>query len=390
MSNLERSHVLCVDDEARVVEGLKLHLRREYEVHTALGGEEGLQKLKELGGVAVVISDMRMPGMDGATFLKRVMTTYPDTSRILLTGEPGRDAAVSAVNEGQIYRFLTKPCPPDQLKAAVDAAVIQHKLVNAERTLLQETVIGCIQALVDVLAIVNPIAFGRASRIKRLALGFAESCGCTGFWPLEAAAMLSQLGYVSLPTELVEKLYYGERLTPEEQVLAEGVPEVAGKLLSKIPRLEPVLQILEAARASDEQLQKLGDGTIGLGARILLLALDYDTLIRRGEDNSAAVQMLLAKQSRYGRSLIEKFATFVGAAAGTREILEMPLRMVQPGMTIMQDVRTHLGTLLIARGFDVSPTFLERLRNFGASILAERVKVLAPQRANTRGQQTPI
>ena len=127
MSNSKRPQVLCVDDEARVVEGLTLHLRKDYEVHTALSGEAGLQKLKELGGVAVVISDMRMPGMDGATFLKRVMRAYPDATRMLLTGEPGRDAAVQAVNEAQIYRFLTKPCPPEQLKAAVDAAVIQHQ-----------------------------------------------------------------------------------------------------------------------------------------------------------------------------------------------------------------------------------------------------------------------
>src|SRR5687767_4981247 len=170
MSNQKRPQVLCVDDEARVVEGLTLHLRKDYEVHTALSGEAGLKKLQELGDVAVVISDMRMPGMDGATFLKRVMRAHPDATRMLLTGEPGRDAAVQAVNEAQIYRFLTKPCPPEQLKAAVDGAVTQHRLMNVERRMLQETVIGCIQALVDVLGIVNPIAFGRAGRIKRLAM----------------------------------------------------------------------------------------------------------------------------------------------------------------------------------------------------------------------------
>lgn len=382
MSSQNRPHVLCVDDEARVVEGLTLHLRKDYEVHTALSGEEGLRKLDELGGVAVVVSDMRMPGMDGATFLKRVMHSYPDASRILLTGEPGRDAAVQAVNEGQIFRFLTKPCPPDQLKIAIDGAVVQHRLVNAERRLLQETVIGCIQALVDVLAIVNPIAFGRASRIKRLAMQFADELGCTGFWQLEAAAMLSQLGYLSLPVELVEKLYYGERLTPEEQVLAEGVPEVAGKLLCHIPRLESVVQILEAIRASDEQRQRLGDATIGMGARVLLLALDYDTLVTRGESGDTALQTLRMKQARYGQALIEKFGQFIGAGPADGEMREMPLRMVQPGMTIMQDVRTHLGTLLVARGFAVSQPFLDRLHNFGASILSEKVKVLV-SRAKT-------
>lgn len=378
MSTDKRPNILCVDDEARVVDGLKLHLRRDYEVHTALSGEEALQKLKELGGVAVVVSDMRMPGMDGAAFLKKVRAGYPDASRILLTGEPGRDAAVRAVNDGQIYRFLTKPCPPDQLKAAVDAAVIHHKLLNAERMMLQETVIGCIQALVDVLGIVNPVAFGRASRIKRLAMQFAESLGCTGYWQLEAAAMLSQLGYLSLPPELVEKIYYGEQLTADEAVLADGVPEVAGNLLRHVPRLEPVMQIIEATRASDQQLHQLGDGTIGLGARILLLALDYDGLIARGQDSKLAIQTIRMKTKRYGSSLIESFAGLVGAASETKEMRQIQLRMVQPGMTIAEDVRTHLGTLLIARGFEVSPMFLERLRNLGASILSEQVKVLVP------------
>lgn len=374
----QKPSILCVDDEARVVEGLALHLRRDFNVHTASSGEAGLQKLKELGGVAVVVSDMRMPNMDGATFLKRVMRTYPETSRILLTGEPGRDAAVLAVNEGQIFRFLTKPCPPDQLKAAIEAAVIQHRLVTAERVLLQETVIGCIQALIDVLAITNPVAFGRASRIKRLAMEFAQHVGCRGFWQLEAASMLSQLGYLSLPVELVEKLYYGERLSEDEKVLADGVPMVANKLLGHIPRLEPVLQILSAVTATDDQLKALGDGTIGLGARILSLVLDYDTLVVQGHGTDVAVQTLRSKSNRYGQPLLEKFASQMGAAAGTSEIREIPLRLVQPGMTIMDDLRTHMGTLLVPRGFDVSETFMERLRNFGTSILAEKVRVMVP------------
>lgn len=385
MSERSRPTILCVDDEARVLEGLVLQLRRDYQVHTASGGEEGLRTLKELGGAAVVVSDMRMPGMDGATFLKRVMSTWPDATRILLTGETGRDAAVLAVNQGQIFRFLTKPCPPDQLRKAIDDGVIHFRLVNAERELLQETLIGCIQALIDVLAITNPVAFGRASRIKRLAMQFAAALDCQGYWQLEAAAMLSQIGYVSLPTEMVEKLYYGERLSAEEKVLAEGVPQVAQKLLGHIPRLEPVLQILMAMNSSVEQLKKLGDGTIGLGARILLVTLDYDGLVTQGHSTNIAIQTLRANAQRYGEDLIEKFALHVGASPAASEVREMPLRLVQPGMTVLDDVRTHLGTLLVARGFDVTETFLERLRNFGGDILAEKVKVLVPAARPVKG-----
>ena len=142
MTVSEPTNILCVDDEPRVLEGLALALRKDYRVHTASSGEEGLQKLKEVKGIAVVVSDMRMPVMDGATFLKRVMRNHPEITRMLLTGEPGRDAAVQAVNEGQIFRFLTKPCPPEQLKTALEAAVIQHRLITAERVLLEETLIG--------------------------------------------------------------------------------------------------------------------------------------------------------------------------------------------------------------------------------------------------------
>ena len=374
--NLPR--VLCVDDEARVVEGLVPHLRKEYDVRTALSGAAGLQLLKEMGGAAVVLSDMRMPEMDGATFLHHVMHFYPDATRMLLTGEPGQDAAVAAVNKAQIFRFLKKPCPPAELKVAVEAGVMQYRMVTAERTVLKETLVGCINALVDVLAITNPVAFGRASRIKRLAMGFAEALGRQEFWQLEAAAMFSQLGYLSLPIELVEKLYCGEFLSPEEKILASGAPEVATRLLQNIPRLEPITEILAALNESDAHLAQLGDGAIGVGARILALVTDYSSLLTRGQTMSAAIQKLRGRSSRYGQELFEQFVQHVAANAESAQsdTQEVPLRSVQPGMIIMQDVRTAMGTLLVPQGFEVTSVFLERIRHFGPDLLNERIKVL--------------
>ena len=168
--------------------------------------------------------------------------------------------------------------------------------------------LGCIQALVDVLAITNPVAFGRANRVKRLAMEFAEKVDCSGFWQLEAAAMLSQIGYVSLPPELCEKLYYGNKLTPEEATLAEGVPQIAINLLEHIPRLEPVIQILMALQWRDDAIMRLGDGTIGLGTRILALVLEYDGLVAQGANPAAAMQKLRERVSRYGADLLEKFS----------------------------------------------------------------------------------
>src|ERR1700737_4759461 len=239
--------ILCVDDEPAVLEGLKLTLRRRFDVATATSGVEGLAVLEQNGGAAVVISDMRMPGMDGAAFLTKVRTLWPDSTRLALTGTPGRDAAAAAINEGQIFRFLTKPCAPDKLIAAVEAAVRQHQMVTAEKVLLQQTVLGSIRALVDVLAIVNPIAFGRGSRIKRLALDLAAAAGLPSSWELEAAALLSQLGYVSLPIELGEKAISGAALNADETLLLGEVPKLTQKLIARIPRLENVGTILSQA-----------------------------------------------------------------------------------------------------------------------------------------------
>ena len=377
MNREELPSILCVDDEPRIVDSLAVHLRRDYQVFAANGGNSALQMLKEKGAPAVIVSDMRMPGMDGATLLKHVRQLYPETTRILLTGEPGRDAAIAAVNEGQIFRFLTKPCPPDQLRSAIEAGVVHHRLLIAEKVLLQETLIGCIKALVDILAITNPVAFGRATRVQRLATELAASLGKPSFWQLEAAAMLSQIGYISLPIELVEKLYYGKRLTAEERVLADGAPLVAQKLLSRIPRLEPVMEILAATQSKIE----LPDGVVKLGAGILYLVLDYDAQIAQGHSPEVALSSVRAHSARFDSKLIENLESLVGLAAGTPEMKEVLVGRLTPGMVFMDDLYTQIGTLLVPKGFEVTETFLERSRNFGPAILQEKVRVLAPAKS---------
>jgi response regulator RpfG family c-di-GMP phosphodiesterase len=377
MNREDLPSILCVDDEPRIVESLAVQLRRDYQVLAANGGNGALQILKDKGAPAVIVSDMRMPGMDGATLLKHVKQLYPETTRILLTGEPGRDAAIAAVNEGQIFRFLTKPCPPDQLRSAIDAGVVHHRLLIAEKVLLQETLIGCIKALVDVLAITNPVAFGRATRVKRLATDLAASTGRPSFWQLEAAAMLSQIGYISLPVELVEKLYYGKRLTNEERVLADGAPAVAQKLLGQIPRLEQVMEILAASQAKVE----LPDGLVKDGAAMLRLVLEYDAQIAQGHSPEVALSSLRAQTGRFEVKLVDNLESQVGLSAGAPEVKEVAVGRVTPGMVFMDDLYTQIGTLLVPKGFEVTEAFLERARNFGPGILQEKVRVLAPAKS---------
>ena len=133
---------------------------------TAPGPFEGLEILRKTPGFAVVVSDMRMPVMDGATFLANVRTMAPESVRVLLTGQSDLEAAALAINEGQIFRFLLKPCPPKTLVAAMHASVAQHRLVTAERVLLEETLHGSVKTLSEILAMAYPAAFGRSARAR--------------------------------------------------------------------------------------------------------------------------------------------------------------------------------------------------------------------------------
>ncbi len=119
--------VLFVDDEPLVLDALRRMLRDKFHTYTADSGEKGLAAIEENGPFAVVISDMRMPGMNGAEFLARIRKDAPDTVRMLLTGFTDLDAAIAAVNEGNIFRFLTKPCKKDELVGAINLGLTQYR-----------------------------------------------------------------------------------------------------------------------------------------------------------------------------------------------------------------------------------------------------------------------
>ncbi len=137
MTTQRRPRILCVDDEPLVLAGLANTLRRRFEVTTAVGGHDGLRALGQHGPFSVVVSDFMMPGMNGAEFLSFARVASPDAVRILLTGQASLEDAVSVVNEGNIFRFLTKPCAPQALVRALDDAVEQSRLLTADALLVE-------------------------------------------------------------------------------------------------------------------------------------------------------------------------------------------------------------------------------------------------------------
>lgn len=370
--------ILCVDDEPNVLTGLSLNLRRSYTVHTAISGAQGLKILQEQPDIVAVMSDMRMPVMNGARFLQEARKLVPDAPRILLTGYADLETAMMAVNEGQIFRFLVKPAAPAVMLAAFDAARIQHRLVTSERVLLGQTLKGAVKALSDVLSLASPQMFGDAARIKRLAVQIADRLVPEHRWAVEVAAMLAPLGSIALPDDLAAKIQEGRQPTAGEKAMIGRIPALTDKLLSSIPRLESVRAMLalrdKPTMPAASDLPEADGEAVRLGASILRAAMDFDEL-ESGNTAAVAIAILRARAGRYDAGVLAVLEQLRGDGSPQRKVCEIPLSALQAGMVIAADVRLPGGVLLVARGFEVSPGLVERLLNMNVNPLTTRVCV---------------
>lgn len=380
MANAQK--ILFVDDDPNILASFKRTLRKRYDMDVAVGPEEGLKAVEGYRHYALVISDLRMPVMDGIQFLSRVRELSPDTVRMILTGNADLQAAIDAVNRGNIFRFLTKPCEPETLQSAIDSGLHQYRLVRAEKELLEKTLRGAIRILAEVLSLVNPEAYGRASRIARYVSDVGARLGYPKPWQLETAAMLSQIGCIVLPEDSLKKIYRGNELTPEEAQLFAMYPSVGASLIGKIPRMEEISEIIAYQEkhydGSGIPKDDRSGEAIPLGSRILKVVLDFDALEARGLPRAAAMNHMRKRQGAYDPKVLKALEEVLGDEARF-EVKELSLHELQLNMIIGDDVLSLKGVLLTAKGQEITPALLERLKNFAKTVgVKEPIRVLIP------------
>jgi response regulator RpfG family c-di-GMP phosphodiesterase len=373
--------ILCVDDEPNVLAAFQLNLRRDFEVVAANGGEQALSILETTPDIKVLMCDMRMPRMNGAAVLTRARELYPHISRVLLTGQADTSSAISAVNDGQIFRYLTKPCDREPLVAALTAAVEHHRLVTAEKVLLQETLRGAVAALCDVLALASPLAFGRANRVKARSHALAEQLALPDAWQLEMAVSLQHVGYISLPPATLEKLYAGKALSDDEAKQVARVPEVTEQLFRHIPRLEVIREIVGIAARQAQWSGVAGESATEIAGAILWIANDADAIETSGVTGEAMVK-LLRQRGRHCPKVVDALEVVVGSVASTY-IAELPLIGLKVGMVLADDIFLN-GALLVSRGYVVAASFLERTRHFQVGAVKEPIRILVDKSATSK------
>ena len=359
--------VLFVDDEPNVLQSIRRSLRKSFDVDTAEGGQEALDKMAANGSYAVIVSDMRMPGMNGVEFLSEAKKRAPDSVRMMLTGNADQQTAVDAVNHGDIFRFLNKPCGPEDLASALQSGIRQHELITAEKELLEQTLRGSIDALANVLALSNPEVFGSTSRSKNRIHKIVEHMKLVDNWIFESAAMLCKIGCIAVSEDLVRRKVTGHKLDAEEYAEFAEHASIGAKLVTTIPRMD------EVARAIQYQ-EKCFDGSgypkdsvrgedIPLGGRMLKVVLDYDAVEASGAQMADAIERLKSKPERYDPQVLAAFEASMQVDEGL-VVSTVSIMQLDDSMVVAEDLKTAEGVLLIAKGQETTLSVRRHLQKY--------------------------
>ncbi len=352
--------ILCVDDEPAILDAFRRQLRGKFELEVAKDSVAALNLVTK-NSFAVIVSDMRMPGLDGVEFLKAVKERSPDTVRVMLTGNVDRVTAIRAINEGHIFRFLSKPVSSEELEGVLKEALEQNRLLTSERELLQNTLSGSIKVLADILGMVAPESFGRGNRLRGIVRELSDVLGLGGAWDLELAAMLGDIGRVALPEGAVDSVYEAK------------AAEIGRGLLANIPRLERVAELVGMSHL------KTLEANSPSHAKLLLIARELLVLEGKGLGRKEAVARV-ASDLRFDQAMVTKLLEYYSPRV-EKKAERFPIGAMEllVGQTLLDDVYTKDQRLLITGGSIVTEVVLSKLRSY-----AEMVGLKEPIYVNAR------
>jgi response regulator RpfG family c-di-GMP phosphodiesterase len=401
--------VLCVDDEANILNALRRLLRPHgYNVITAGSGAEGLERLAQTP-VDLVLSDMRMPGMDGAQFLEQVKARSPDTARILLTGYADLTSTVAAINKAEIYRYISKPWDDavvlgvvrdamerkrlerllhrrNEELAALNAtleekvqartAELASALADLERAhdALKKSFVTSVKVFSNLIELREGATSGHSRRVADLARRLAQRLALSAaeVQDVTLAGLLHGIGELGSSESLLRRSF--NTLNAEERAVIVKQPVRAQAALIALEQLRGAATIIRSYR---ERYDGRGypDGLSGfaipLGARVLAVAHDYEAALD-GFVTGAAVSRtqageLLVQSSgkRYDPAVVDALSHVLGVA-GVVPVSEraIPAGALEPGMILTRDLMTDDGILLLSKDHALDAHLIEQVRRY--------------------------
>jgi hypothetical protein len=285
------------------------------------------------------------------------------------------------VNEGNIFRFLTKPCDRDGLMKALTAGVAQYRLVTSERELLEKTLMASVKVLAEVMGATSPEAFGRSMRIANSMKHLLEKFPLAAPWRFEVAATLSQVGCMTLDSDLLLHAYAGGKLTDQQQARFDRHPQIAMDLLGKIPRMEAVgwvigQQLQAEIPTSVPGLSPEEAVDVRTGAKLLKLAVAYEELRAGLGSDTQAIERLRNRYGEFPWEMVEVLTDLRGAGE-KQQLRKVHATKLMVGMLLDQEIRNRQGMLVVGKGYQITEALALKLEHFAqAGLIDEEIMVL--------------
>lgn len=360
MPPVKRTRVLCVDDEPNILEGLKVHLGRSFDMLTAVGGEAAIEAIADDGPFAVIVTDMRMPGMNGIQFLQAAKPLAPDTTFIMLTGNHDLETASQAINEGHVFRFLNKPCPSNMLKVAIDDGIERYNLLKEKREVLNDTFVGAIRLMTDVLEMSYPEIFSRAYAVEQIATQLNQLLQIEERWEYKLAVRLCRLGGALLERST-------DDLSIEKSTQRWKWEADVGRMMIKhIPRLKLVSEIVGqwgTAAGNFPTIIATDEEVVAAGAGVCRASWFLEYLLRDGHTpTSAAYELSLFMPNASSRltEAARKIEPPQYTPAKNAKIQALKAEQLKPGMVLAETFKAE-DKFELAAGHRLSEAMIYRL-----------------------------
>lgn len=355
-------HILLVDDEVNILNSYRRILRNVFNFDLASSGQEALELISKETKYSVIVTDMQMPNMNGLELLKRITESSPDTVRIMLTGNSDQNTAVDAVNIGDIFKFICKPCDKETLIAAINAGVKQHNLLIAEKVLLNRTLKGVINVLSDVLTLANPDAMEDNTKMLEYMKRLAKAMKLPYSWGFEPMVQLSQLGCIIFPQETIRNIESGQTISEEEKQLFAQHPCLASDLIRRIPRMEKIAESIlyqeKCFNGEGVPVNDVKEKDIPLGARMLKVVIDFIRFEKREHSVEKAFSKLEEQKQYYDPKVLLAFRAAFNIVVEIPKVI-VELADLNRDMIINSDIKTKRGQLVARKGQRVSGTLLQ-------------------------------
>ncbi|MFA7418575.1 MAG: HD domain-containing phosphohydrolase [Melioribacteraceae bacterium] len=373
--------ILLVDDDDNILQGYKRNLRNRFLIYTATDPRMALSILEVHSDFSVIVSDYNMPEMNGISFLTKAKELRPDTVRILITGYADLQMAIKSVNEGNLFRFLTKPCEQQILQSVLTQGCDQYKLITSEKELLERTLKGSIKVLIDILAVSNSAVFNRSLLIKDYAKKIMKRLGMPDSWEVEIACLLSQIGCIGIPNEILEKRLNGIKLNNEEEEMFLSQAGAGKTLLKNIPRLEHIADGISMQYLSYNDVclkkEQLPSESLRFIPAVLRVLNDYYSLIERGEEEQEAIKFILEEKEQYDPRIIGIMEAQIAGVEDGYTVKSIQLSELKAGMILAADMFDKKKFKILSKGTTLSEVYIMKLLNYSkVGGIVEPIKII--------------